>query len=228
MLKKIYHTGVAHPAPYSDVILPVLIDALDRRHRKVLDPFAGTGRIHELRDAVDWDLHTVGVEIEPEWAAIQPDTIVGNALDLPFKDHEFDAICTSPCYGNRFADSHVAKDDSVRRSYTHDIGRQLHKNNSGHMQWGDQYRDFHTAAWQESIRVLSHGGRFVLNISDHIRGGEHMYVSMWHINLLLESGLDMVKQTPVQTRRMRAGANSKFRVDHELVVVFDKPIKAMV
>lgn len=222
MLKKIYSTGVAHPAPFSDVILPVLANSLEPRHSKILDPFAGVGRIHELQDMVDWDLHTVGVEIEPEWATIHPYTIVADALSLPFRDYEFDAIVVSPSYGNRFADSHIAKDGSVRRSYTHDIGRQLHDNNSGHMQWGDQYRDFHRAAWQESIRVLSNEGRFVLNISDHIRGGEHQYVSMWHINVLLELGLNMVQQTPVQTRRMKAGANRNHRVDHELVVVFDK------
>jgi len=220
MLKKIYKTGVAHPAVFSDVLMPIIAGSLKDTHREVLDPFAGVGKVHELRDLVDWEMHTVGIEIEPEWATIHPDTFIGDAHDLPFRDREFDAVVTSPCYGNRFADSHDAKDGSVRRSYTHDIGRKLHANNSGHMQWGDKYREFHEQAWAEIVRVLD--DRLVLNISDHIRNGERQYVSMWHTNVLANLGLTLKQQTPVQTRRMKAGANSQQRVDHELVMVFDR------
>lgn len=46
-------------------------------------------------------------------------TIVGNALYLPFRDRAFDGIVTSPCYGNRMADHHDARDDSKRNTYTH-------------------------------------------------------------------------------------------------------------
>jgi len=197
MLKKIYKTGVAHPAVFSDVLMPIIAGSLKDTHREVLDPFAGVGKVHELRDLVDWEMHTVGIEIEPEWATIHPDTFIGDAHD-----------------------SHDAKDGSVRRSYTHDIGRKLHANNSGHMQWGDKYREFHEQAWAEIVRVLD--DRLVLNISDHIRNGERQYVSMWHTNVLANLGLTLRQQTPVQTRRMKAGANSQQRVDHELVMVFDR------
>jgi len=45
---------------------------------------------------------------------------VGNALSLPFEDDSFDAVCTSPTYGNRLAENHDAYDPQARRSYKHD------------------------------------------------------------------------------------------------------------
>ncbi len=78
------------------------------RKVRVLDPFAGIGRIHDLpRRTCD----TVGVELEPEWASARSATIVGDATQLPAEwTRTFDAVATSPCYANRLADSHEAKD----------------------------------------------------------------------------------------------------------------------
>lgn len=93
---------------------------------RVLDPFAGVGGIHQLADPTSKGLgilhaqgritasryvRTTGVELEPAWAAAHPDTIVGNVLHLSAIAVEpFDALVTSPCYGNRMADAHEAKD----------------------------------------------------------------------------------------------------------------------
>jgi len=150
-------------------------------------------------------------------------TIQADALNLPFKDDSFDCIATSPTYGNRFADSHEAKDGSERRSYTHDLGRKLHQNNSGSLHWGDAYRDFHERAWAESLRVLKPGGIFILNISDHIRGGELMPVSEWHIKALksLGRGFILREVIDVPTPRMRFGENSGARVEAEHVIKFE-------
>lgn len=220
--KKIYPTGVAHPAVFSDPILPVLSGMLESEHKTVLDPFAGIGRVHELNDLVEWDLSTVGVELEPEWADLHPDTLVGDALSLPFADESFDAVVTSPTYGNRLADSHDAQDGSVRRSYTHDLGRQLSEDNSGAIQWGSRYRDFHIAAWLEAKRVLRPDGRLVLNISDHIRQKRRQYVSSWHAEALMFIGFALVDAARVETRRLRSGAHSSVRVRSEMVLTFDK------
>lgn len=208
--------GISHPARYSDNLLPIFADALDG-YDVVLDPFAGTGRIHELPN------QTVGVEIEPEWADLHPDTFHGTALDLPWEDAEFDAICTSPTYGNRLADSHNASDPERRRSYTHDLGRTLHADNSGAMQWGDEYRDFHETAWGEAVRVLKPGGRFVLNIKDHIRDGVQQPVSAWHVACLTRLGLELNADLSagVPTRHLRQGSTPE-RAGQELVLVFDK------
>jgi len=207
--------GVSHPAPFSAELLPLFAELLEG-HDRVLDPFAGTGRIHDLPNT------TVGVELEPEWAALHPDTIIGNALALPFANGEFDAICTSPTYGNRLADSHDAKDGSVRRSYTHDLGRDLTEDNSGAMQWGDDYREFHRAAWIEAVRVLRDSGLFVLNMKDHIRDGKWQDVSAFHAHILMELGLRFITVRPVVTGHLKQGENADQRVGAELVWVFEK------
>ena len=115
---------------------------------RVLDRSPAAGR------STNWRTSTVGVEIEPEWATLHADTVIGSALDLRFDDESFDAVCTSPCYGNRLADSHDAADGSLRRSYTHDLGHKLHADNAGALQWGKRYRGVHTQAWEEAWRVL--------------------------------------------------------------------------
>lgn len=210
-------TTVRHPSKFSDVLLPVLASYLEPCWR-VLDPFAGTGRIHELSDIAQ-DVSTWGVEIEPEWATMHPRTVVGNALALPFPDASFDAIVTSPCYGNRMADHHDAKDASHRITYRHCLGRPLHPDNSGQLQWGPKYREFHQRAWAEAIRVLKPAGRFILNVSDHVRKREVQPVSDWHARSLHSLGLMLRDCQRVETPRMRRGQNHEARVEYEWVFV---------
>lgn len=220
-------SGLSHPARYSDALLPVFSRWLPvDLYPEVLDPFAGTGRIHELPNS------TTGVEIEPEWASLLPDNAIGdsnpvcgNALALPWEPQGFDAICTSPTYGNRLADSHNASDPERRRSYTHDLGRPLSDDNSGNLHWypdsrGDNYRRFHIAAWKEAVRMLRPGGRFILNVKDHIRDGEVQHVSWWHHGILYGLGLVPEEQIRVQVPSLRAGANADARVGFEWVFVF--------
>jgi hypothetical protein len=209
--------GVSHPARFSKALMPILAAAVPpEEYPLVLDPFAGTGRVHELPN------DTVGVEIEWEWACLHPATICASALDLPFPHHTFDAIVTSPTYGNRLADHHDAVDPDRRRSYTHDLGRALHAENSGAMQWGSAYREFHAAAWAHVWRVLRPGGRLVLNVKDHIRHGERQHVAGWHVSELMGFyGLELVWCTELDTGSLRAGANAEARLP-EQVFVFDK------
>jgi hypothetical protein len=93
---------VKHPAKFSTAVLEAMDPWLDGCC--VLDPFAGVGGIHSLCKPA----RTVGVELEPEWAACHPRTVVGDATRLPFPDNTFDAVATSPAYGNRMADHHEA------------------------------------------------------------------------------------------------------------------------
>jgi DNA modification methylase len=217
-----------HPAPFSREILSLV----ERQHLLpdtgiVLDPMAGVGNIHRLATPT---CRTVGIELEPEWAAAHPDTMVGNALRLPFGRASFDGVMTSPCYGNRLADHHRARDGSTRRSYTHDLQhtandpeRRLHPDNSGTLRATKaEYWAFHARAWVEVRRVLRPGGRFVLNVSDHISRGVVVPVVERHTDLVLLSGFTLVKEFRVTTRRLRYGANNRLRVPTESVLVFDR------
>lgn len=207
-------------------LLPLFVEIL-RRHvapgARILDPFAGTGRIHDLHP--EWD--TVGVELEPDWAALHPRTRQGSALDLPTGLGTFAAVVTSPCYGNRMADSHNAADPERRRSYTHDLGRTLHPDNTGTLHWRNGgkgslgYRDFHEQAWGQVVTVLDPGGVLVLNIKDHYRDGLLQPVSAWHTAVLGSLGLNYIDSQSVTTPRLRAGANRELRAP-ELVFVFGK------
>lgn len=187
---------IKHPAKYSDVLLPVFDRYLPDDNHQILDPFAGTGKLKQIRP------NCTLLEIEPEWADYCG-AIIGDATAMPFEDAYFDAICTSPTYGNRMADSFQdkqVKKQYKRNTYTHVLGRKLSDNNSGAMQWGDKYRQLHSKAWQECFRVLRKDGIFLLNISDHIRAGKIIPVTDWHIATLVEVGFIKREHIKVETR----------------------------
>lgn len=201
-----------HPAKFNAKVLEVMGSYLPPG-ALTLDPFGGTGGLSRIEHIL-----AVCVEIEPEWAT----QVVADVFRLPFPDYVFDAVATSPVFGNRMSDSHVARDASRRYTYTHQLGRKLHPNNSGQIQWGRTYRAFHHWAWGEVIRTLKPGGLFLLNTSDHIRKGERQPVTDFHESLLADRGLTLLERIPVVTKRMRHGENHELRVDSESVSVFKK------
>jgi hypothetical protein len=102
-----------HPATFSKELMPTLIE-LAANSKRILDPFAGTGKIHRLRDSLD--VETVGVEIEPEGANMSEWTIQGDSSDLLalFERESFDAVFTSPGFANRMSDHQKAMDKCKR------------------------------------------------------------------------------------------------------------------
>ena len=214
----------AHPARFSDQLMPALQELVDERRARigrnptVLDPFAGTGRIHELERCI-----TYGIEIEPEWAGMHERTALGDATDLPWQTASMDMVVTSPTYGNRMADHHEAKDGSERITYRHKLGRPLSENNSGQMQWGQAYRELHLKAWLEAKRVLRPGGVLVINCRDHYRKDELIHVTDWHRVACETIGFVLAGGSYIKTPGMRFGANGGKRVDGEHLLIFTNP-----
>lgn len=205
--------SVRHPAVYSPRIIWTIQDILDERLKcgRILDPFGGTGRLHSLQG--DYDIHCV--ELEKEWAT----DVQGNARQLPFRDKAFDAIVTSPCYGNRMADHHDAKDGSERRTYKHYLGHDLRRDNGGAMQWGADYRWLHYHAYAECARVVRPSGIFLLNIKDHYRKGTRQHVSNWHYQCL-SNWFDLVDVVRVKTPHYRFGAKETLVRFPERILTF--------
>ncbi|MBK9178918.1 MAG: hypothetical protein IPM45_04980 [Acidimicrobiales bacterium] len=207
-----------HPATFTAELLPILAWQL-RGRRLVLDPFAGTGGIHRVARLAG--CQSVGVELEHEWAAAHPRTVCADATRLPFGPDTFDAICTSPAYGNRMADTYDGRDGSRRHTYRTALGRPLTTGSGAALQWGDAYRDLHHAAAVEMLRVLQPAGRLIVNVSDHVRRGKVVAVVDWWADLLDRLGCTLVERVDVPTPRLRHGANGDLRTDVEAVLVLE-------
>jgi DNA modification methylase len=100
-----------HPAKFSKGFIEIFRTLL-KQHLQVpwrypeplvLDPFAGVGTIHQLRP----EFVTYGLEIEKEWADCSEFTFHCDSRKMPAEwTSLFDAVVTSPTYGNRMADHH--------------------------------------------------------------------------------------------------------------------------
>jgi hypothetical protein len=233
-----------HPAKFSPVILETIVDVLGRyptregigrpnKPLRVLDTFAGVGRVHLLRDLYGLPVATTGVELEPEWAAAHDRTIVGDALhleDAGIGAGTFDCYVTSPCYGNRMADSFVASKPERRNTYHHKLGRRPSVGSIATCRWGPPYRRFHLGAYVEAAWALARPALVVLNVSNHLETipgdgpaserpvWEHR-VSEWHLKAWLHLGALHRATIPVETPRNGDGANRELRTAEEYLHV---------
>jgi phage FluMu protein Com len=88
----------------------------------VLDPFAGVGTIHQLRP----HFATFGLEIEQEWAECSEFTYCADSTAMSeYWTGMFQAVCTSPTYGNRMADHHEASERCTKCGGTCSVLSQL-------------------------------------------------------------------------------------------------------
>lgn len=228
-------TRTPHPARFSDPILAhlvrFLLETQTDEPRRLVDCFAGTGRIHELSDHVP-NLLTYGVELEREWADQHPRNRVGDSRHLTdvcraewgMEPGSVDVFATSPSYGSRVADLYDGRDGSKRYTYRLALGHDLTEGNSGGLQWGSTYRNLHSDVWRECVEMLRPGGLMIVNVSNHIRDGKEIPVVEWHLGYLLGPlGLYLVKTEQIQTRRMKNGANRDARAECEHLLILRKP-----
>jgi SAM-dependent methyltransferase len=211
-------TTIDHPAKYTQSILDALEEEVNGLRGPVLDMFAGTGRIHTIgRD------DTLGIELEPEWAGLHPRTYRGDATALPYPSGIFGIVATSPCYGNRMADRYDGRDGSRRHTYRIALGHELSRGSAAGLQWGEEYRELHRKAWKEALRVLRPGGRLIINVADHIRGGQRQPVSDFHRRTAEEVGFRHLHTRMVATPGMRQGRNRELRTSGEYLIVLESP-----
>ena len=223
----------AHPAKFNDHIINAarkhLIGALwdgTARPRLILDPMAGVGRVHELKDRAhpptdDWSV--IGGELELPWARQGSGVMVQHdATNMPFARGTFDAVFMSPDYGNRMADSHVARDDSKRHTYTHyarNAGWELRPETTCKTKWGKKYKAAHVEIMREVERVLKWDGVLVLNVKNFIKGGEVVNVVGWYAGVLRGVlRMDVYDVVDVHGPGLRHGANHDARVDGEVLI----------
>lgn len=220
-----------HPATFSAELIPVLVDACRPWAGGVLlDPFAGIGKANIVADEIGAVF--MGFEIEPEWAAWNPNIRVVDSTQMPLADCSVNCVVTSPPYGNRMADryagsprdmDHAKANGSIpRRTYRVSLGRDLHEHNAGRYAFNSIYKDLCSKVWTEVHRVLRPNGGFVLNVSDHIKDGKTVHVVDWHVETIVQLGFSLDKTTDVATRRFRFGANSEKRTPAEKVLRFIK------
>lgn len=111
---------------------------------------------------------------------------------------------------------------SRRYSYAISLGRKLSDGSGAALHWGQGYRDLHGLCVEEMTRVVAPGGLIVVNLSDHIRGGERQWVTDWWLRTLLERGCRWLEGHTVSTRRVGHGANRNARVDGEQILVVQR------
>ena len=208
---------IKHPATYTNSFIPKFAELLIGCEN-VLDIFGGIGKLALIKEH-GFTGKVICNELEREWAKTSPHNVdewhIGDAANMRWAEsNSFDALCTSPTYGNRMADHHNAKDGSKRVTYKHFLGRDLNEANTGRMQWGDKYRQKHLEIYKECARVLKNGGLMILNVSDHIRKGQVVNVVKWHKEALTNFGMKLIDEIKIETPRMGFGQNAKSRVQH--------------
>lgn len=211
---------MSHPAKFTDKFIPIFANLL-RGKNVVLDPFAGTGKIGMIRN-FGFEGRIICNEIEEgfkedydvEWHFQDSENL--NFLE----DQSVDAICTSPTYGNRMADTYT--DKTKRITYTACLGKKLKSGNTGSMQFGMKYKEKHFKIYKELYRVLKTGGTFILNISNHIRGGSEVDVTKWHLETLVSIGFKINEIKQIETQRMGFGKNGGKRCKCEFIIILTK------
>lgn len=214
-----------HPAKFTaSIIAEITAELMSQGFQgDILDPFGGVGGVHELHDPLNLGWYTYAIELEPEWADEHERTSIGDATALPLIwANAFQAIVTSPPYGNRMADKDMRP--TVAATYMKQLGRESSPGSMNHLQWTDPtYQRFAVRFMQEAWRVLEPGGPFLLNVKNHPRNKKVVDVVGWYERTARELGWQVEKITCIPTPGMRKGANRAGIVDAEALIVMRRP-----
>jgi hypothetical protein len=217
--------SVPHPAKFTDDqidnIAGVLEEEFNGKKVKVLDPYAGTGRIFDLE--IYFGHKTTAIEIEPEWANHHPAIVCADshAWMKEAKPNQFDAVATSFVFPNRITDHHNAKDGSKRHTYKHYLGRDPSPKSSATLGWGPNWRAFHRNGFKLMRRVVKNNGLIILDSKNHFtdNGMTEHYVNEWVIRKLNNMGMPLLQARPVFAQGLRHGKNYNERSDRHLIIV---------
>ncbi len=219
-----------HPAKFTGEqlfhIYDHLPDSTDSSTCSVFDPFAGVGTVSALNEH-DRRVKVTGMEIEPEWADQSPIVETGDSLTyMALTRKRYDAVVTSPAYGNRMADSYDGRDGSKRNTYRISLGRKLDDQNGARLHFTsmkmDGYKDFHREAIDGMVRVTRKGGRVIVVVKNFIANGKVMDVVGWWRDELRDAGLTEIAWIPIEAGGLGYGANRDERVKYEYVLVWEK------
>ena len=216
---------VTHPAKFTDEQLFHIKGHLPVGKITVFDPFAGVGTVAVLGE--NPIITVTGMEIEPEWADQSPVVITGDSLAyMAWTRQRYDAVVTSPAYGNRLADSYDGRDGSKRNTYRIALGRTLDEKNAAQFHFShledDEYKEFHRDAIQGMVRVTRKGGRVIVVVKNFIRAGFVMDVVGWWRRELEAAGLTEQAWIPIEAQGMGYGSNRDERVKYEYILVWEK------
>lgn len=120
-------------------------------------------------------------------------------------------------------------DGKGRMGYAISLGRRLTDGNIAATGWTQKWRDFHVEWLRTMASVMDPGQRrLIVNVSDqeHQESGR-VYVVQWLIGAAQAAGFNMADCWPVDTPRMRHGANHENRAEREYIVVFDLGVRAV-
>ena len=215
--------AMTHPDPFNDYTLNEAAKIL-RGRKWVFDPFAGTGKIHELRDKIG--IGTLGFEIEPEWANLHEGTICADSTKLleHFEPNSIPAIFTAPTVGNRTS-RHSPKDPNPKtrtNTYRARLGRDLHAHNTARYQYHNkEFQSLHDEIWRQCVEALEPGGILLVAIRDFWRNGIMIRPSSYHAEKLDALGLNY--QTAVTVMREYYSTRGN-RVGIEHLHVLVKPL----
>lgn len=248
------------PAKYSEPILDQI--ALELRARlitagTVLDPYAGIGGIHALRDLLP-GIDTLGVEIEEPFAACHPDTLWGDSRELAKRIGDragtVTAVVTSPDYGNRLADQYLGSENekcracdgkggtykldepincpacngtgrskSRRMGYAIALGRKCDPRSGARYQFGKKYRDLHLGVLGAVCETVPAGTLLIYNVSSSIADKGYRPVMEWWVTEIARRA-DIKALVPIETARLKFGANYDARVPAEHLIIARTPI----